>query len=130
MECRYFAESDYDNIVKWWKFWRFPAPSLEMLSSIGIIVSLDDVDIACGWLYTTNSAMCHVEFIVSNPDVKDRDIREEAILGLINELCISSKELGYKFAYTTLVNKNLQNKFKDCGFLEGSVNCTEYVKIL
>jgi hypothetical protein len=130
MECRYFEAEDYDNIVKWWNFWRFPAPSLEMLSSIGIIVSLDGVDIVCGWLYTTNSAMAHVEFIVSNPEVRDRDVRAAAIIGLINELCISAKELGYKYAYTTLVNKNLQNKFKDYGFLEGSVNCTEYVKIL
>jgi len=130
MECRYFADSDYDNIIKWWNFWRFPAPSLDMLSSIGIIVSLDDVDIACGWLYTTNSSMAHVEFIVSNPDVRDKDIRTEAINGLIDELCISAKELGYRFAYTSLTNKNLQNKLKDCGFLEGSVNCTEYVKIL
>lgn len=130
MDCRYFTDSDYKNIVKWWNFWRFPAPTLEMLSDIGIIVSLDGVDIACGWLYTTNSAMCHVEFIVSNPEVRDRDIRTVAINGLIDEICISSKELGYKFAYTTLTNKNLENKFMDCGFIKGSVNCTEYIKIL
>jgi len=130
MECRYFADSDYDNIVKWWKFWRFPAPSLSMLSDVGIIVSEGDVDIACGWLYVTNSSMCLVEFIVSNPEVRDKDLRHLAITGLINELTLSAIELGYEYAYTSLTNKNLQNKYKDCGFLEGSINCTEYIKKL
>lgn len=130
MEFRYFTEEDYPKLVEWWKFWRFPAPGLDNLSDIGIICSIDGIDVCCGWLYITNSNMCLIEFIISNPSVRDNGIRSTAIMGVIDELSISAKEMGYQIAYTTLTNKNLQKKYMDCGFVEGSVNCNEYIKIL
>ena len=130
IEFRYFEEKDYQQMVEWWKFWRFPAPSLANLSDIGIICSIDGTDACCGWLYITNSNMCLIEFIISNPNIRDNDKRSVAITGVIDELSESAKDLGYQFAYTTLTNKNLQKKYMDCGFIEGSINSNEYIKIL
>jgi len=130
MVSRYFEAKDYENLLKWWKFWRFPAPSLNSLPTTGMIVNLNGVDAVCGFIYLTNSNMCWLEFIVSNPDVKNKEDREMCINECINRLCDLAKEMGYVFVYTSLKNENLQNKYLSCGFLEASSGCKEYIKIL
>lgn len=131
MEFRHLdKEKDYEELTKWWKFWRFPIPHIDSLPDTGIMISVDGVDVVCGFLYLTNSNMCWIEFIVSNPEVKEKQLRKDCISICIDGLCTLSRHLGYKIAYTSLKNQNLQNKFLECGFLEGSTNCNEYIKVL
>lgn len=130
MNCRYFEASDYEKLVEWWRFWRFPAPSLVNLPTTGMIVNLNGIDAVCGFIYLTNSNMCWLEFIVSNPDLKNKKDREDCINECINKLCNLAKEMGYGFVYTSLKNQNLQNKYMACGFIEASTNCNEYIKVL
>lgn len=130
MEFRYIEQSDYEMLVDWWKFWRFPAPPIEMLPDSGVIVNKDGVDICAGFIYFTNSKTCWIEFIVSNPNVKQKEDRREAIANVIEVLCSIGKNNGYTIAYTSLKNESLQNKYLECGFIEGSKNCNEYIKRL
>jgi hypothetical protein len=130
MEFRYIEQSDYETLVDWWKFWKFPAPPIEMLPDSGVIVNKDGVDICAGFIYFTNSKTCWIEFIVSNPNVRQKEDRREAIISLIDILCSIGKNNGYTIAYTSLKNQSLQNKYLECGFIEGSKNCNEYIKRL
>jgi hypothetical protein len=130
MEFRYIEQSDYEMLVDWWKFWKFPAPPIEMLPDSGVIVNKDGVDICAGFIYFTNSKTCWIEFIVSNPNVRQKEDRREAITNVIDVLCSIGKNNGYTIAYTSLKNENLQNKYLQCGFIEGSKNCNEYIKRL
>jgi len=130
MEFRYIEQSDYEMLVDWWKFWKFPAPPIEMLPDSGVIVNKDGVDICAGFIYFTNSKTCWIEFIVSNPNVRQKEDRREAITNVIDVLCSIGKNNGYTIAYTSLKNESLQNKYLQCGFIEGSKNCNEYIKRL
>lgn len=130
MEFRYIEQSDYNTLVDWWKFWKFPAPPIEMLPDSGVIVNKDGVDICAGFIYFTNSKTCWIEFIVSNPNVRQKEDRREAITKVIDVLCSIGKNNGYTIAYTSLKNESLQNKYLECGFIEGSKNCNEYIKRL
>lgn len=130
MEFRYIEESDYEMLVDWWKFWKFPAPPIEMLPDSGVIVNKNGVDICAGFIYFTNSKTCWIEFIVSNPNVRQKEDRREAITNVIDILCSIGKNNGYTIAYTSLKNESLQNKYLECGFIEGSKNCNEYIKRL
>lgn len=130
MEFRYIEQSDYEMLVGWWKFWKFPAPPIEMLPDSGVIVNKDGVDICAGFIYFTNSKTCWIEFIVSNPNVRQKEDRREAITNVIDVLCLIGKNNGYTIAYTSLKNESLQNKYLECGFVEGSKNCNEYIKRL
>lgn len=130
MEFRYIEQSDYEMLVDWWKFWKFPAPPIEMLPDSGVIVNKDGIDICAGFIYFTNSKTCWIEFIVSNPNVRQKEDRREAITNVIDILCSIGKNNGYTIAYTSLKNESLQNKYLECGFVEGSKNCNEYVKRL
>lgn len=130
MEFRYIEQSDYEMLVDWWKFWKFPAPPIEMLPDSGVIVNKNGVDICAGFIYFTNSKTCWIEFIVSNPNVRQKEDRREAIINVIDILCSIGKNNGYTIAYTSLKNESLQNKYLECGFVEGSKNCNEYIKRL
>jgi hypothetical protein len=130
MDFRYIEQSDYETLVDWWKFWKFPAPPIEMLPDSGVIVNKNGVDICAGFIYFTNSKTCWIEFIVSNPNVRQKEDRREAIISLIDILCSIGKNNGYTIAYTSLKNQSLQNKYLECGFIEGSKNCNEYIKRL
>ena len=130
MNYRLVTESDYQTLCEWWSFWRFPAPDWELLSTTGVLVFDDEGLICVGFLYGTNSKISWIEFIVSNPNVKDKTKRKEAINFLIDTMCLTAKASGFSVVFSSLKNQNLINKYKDCGFIEGSNNCVELIKKL
>lgn len=134
MESRYLKNEDYDNtLVDWWKGWRWTPPSRDMLPENGcggIMISQDGVDICAGFIYMTNSKTAWIEYIISNPEYKERKYRNEAIELVISVLSLIAKDKGFKYAYTSLKNKHLIKKYNNCGFLTGDSNCQEMIKIL
>lgn len=132
METRWLNDYDYDTLVEWWKWFRFAPPpkvTLPENGKCGIMVTKDGVEVCAGFLYFTNSNMCWMEYIVSNPNVKDKATRDECIKFLINGLSYLSEVNGYSIIYTSVKNQNLINKYLSCGFIKGSDNCTEMIKI-
>ena len=95
----------------------------------GIMLSKEGITICAGFVYYTNSKMCWIEFVVSNPDYRESD-RKEALVSLINELGEIAKSQGYKVAYTNLKNASLINHFSDCQYIKGSTDTTEMIKVL
>lgn len=49
------------------------------------MLSKDGINICAGFIYYTNSKMCWIEFVVSNPNYRESD-RKEALVSLIHEL--------------------------------------------
>ena len=135
MDIRIAKHTDYETLKDWWGFWRFPSPSIPSLpqyeqgSFNGLIASHNGKDLAAGFLYETNSAMCWIEYIVTNPKTSSEE-REEAILKVLEELSSSARELGYLAIFSSLKNENLINKYKKIGFIEGTKGTTELIKIL
>tara|TARA_R110000823_G_scaffold124201_7_gene250597 strand:+ start:2313 stop:2732 length:420 start_codon:yes stop_codon:yes gene_type:complete len=130
LKFRPLNKEDYKTLCKWWKWWRWTPVEQESLPNNGtggFMVYNDNVEICAGFIYTTNSNLCHIEWLVSNYEVKDKKIRTEAVELLINTLIALGKNLGYKIAFTYLLNKNLENKFKNCGFVHSS-NPVELIK--
>ena len=133
MQYRLTTIEDYPELVTWWKWFRFEPPTIEMLPNKlkdGIIISQNGSNICSGFLYRTPSNMCWLEFIVSNPNVKDRELRKEALSLLIDVISQLAKKMGFSIVYSSLKNESLINHYLDNGFVKGSLNCTEMIKIL
>ena len=131
-DIRLLTEADYPQLVEWWKWHRFPPPAQEMLpdnGTCGIMLSKNGVNVCVGFVYFTNSKMCWIEFIVSNPNYRESD-RKESIKVLINSLSELANQHGFKVAYTNLKNTSLVNHFADCGYVAGSKETTEMIKFL
>ena len=110
LNIRKLKESDWDILVKWWDSWpKWQNPPKEFLPNNGtggLMVYKDDALIVAGFLYFTNSSGVLLEWIVSNPEYRDKD-RKQAIELLINGAENVSKKLGYKYMFTIGRNKHL-----------------------
>ena len=128
------TKNDYPTLCEYWKWFRFPAPPLEMLPNDGedgIVVSFGNEIVCAGFLYATSSkSLFWCEFIVSNPKVKDRKVRKQAIKLLINSISELAKQMGAKAIFTSLKNENLLQHYKDCGYTVNTTTAIEMTKIL
>lgn len=129
IKARWLNETDYKQLLNWWKWWRFPAPPAEALPENGlggIMISKEDVDICAGFLYLTNSKLAWLEFVVSNPDYKEMD-RQEAVVILIQELTLIAKNKGCISVFISIKNENLIKHFEKAGYLKSSSGTTEMI---
>jgi hypothetical protein len=128
-EYRMLKDSDYDELCKWWKWFRFPAPPKDYLPEDGkggIMISKNGVNICAGFLFLNNSKIAWCEYLVSNPQYREED-RKEAIEAVIFQLCGIAKGKGYKAVFTSLKSESLINRYESVGFTKGSANTTEMV---
>ena len=133
LDLRLTHKKDYEELVTWWKWFRFEPPAIDLLPNNmkdGIMITLGDQNICAGFVYRTTSGFCWVEFIVSNPLIKDRKVRKDALTLLIDSLSVFAKKTGAKVIYTSLKNESLINHYKSCGYVLGSKGCQEMIKIL
>lgn len=129
---RYLTESDYQMLVEWWEWFRFPAPKINMLPQNGLggvmIVNEEGINVCAGFLYFTNSDFCIVEYVVSNPEYRDKN-RKEAIRMLIERLGeVAKEQKGSGLLFTSVKNENLVNRFLEADYSDGG-KATELIKI-
>lgn len=131
LTVRTLTETDYDDIlVGWWRDWKWTAPTKDFLPNIGIIVYDEDTPVCAGYVYTTNSSVCWVDWIISNFNYKDRKKRKEALTLLVNTLTTMSTYYNSKYCYALIKNKSLINIYKELGYIEGDSYTSEMIKIL
>ena len=129
---RPLQDEDYETMCEWWRWRRWTPVGKEMLpdnGTGGIMIQDGEVNICAGFLYTTNSSLCKIEWIISNYKVKDKLVRQKAINLLIETLSNKAKDLGFKIAFTYLLNENLIDKYKNCGFIK-TTKLVEMIKKL
>ena len=118
LSLRALKESDYEDMSSWWKWWRWPEVSKDTLPMNGIgglMVYKDDVLIAAGFLYLSNSKVAWLDWIVSNPHYRQSD-RKDALEILIMGLEDVAKSQGYSIIISIARNKSLINIHEQLGY--------------
>ena len=118
LQVRNLKKDDYDYIAKWWKWWRWKVIPRKMLPEnglSGLMVEKDGVRIVSGFIYMTNSTAAILEFIVSNPDYKEKD-RKQAIELLIDTAEEFCKRLGCDHMFSIRRNKHLIKTHEKLGW--------------
>ena len=118
LQVRNLKKDDYDYIAKWWKWWRWKFIPKEMLPEnglSGLMVEKDGVRIVSGFIYMTNSTGAMLEFIVSNPDYKEKDRKQaiELLISTAEEFC---KGLGCDYMFSIGRNKHLIETHEKLGW--------------
>ena len=129
---RPLREEDYEIICGWWKWWKWPIIPKKILpdnGKSGFIVEKNNIPIVCGFLYTTNSAVILLEWIVSNPKYKEKD-RKEAIELLINSAEASCKNMGITYMFSIGRSKNLMKTHEKLGWQVDKKPSYEIIKNL
>ena len=131
LTIRGLNETDYDNIlVGWWKDWGWEAPAKDFLPNSGFIVYDGDVPICAGFMYTTNSSVAWVDWIISSKTYNVKPTRKEAIKLLISALTELCKQVGYKYTYALIKHPSLIEIYEGCGYIKGDNYTTEMIKLL
>lgn len=128
MTIRPIQDGDYENIlIKWWEDWGFPhPPPMIMLPHTGFIAYDGEIPVAACFVYTTNSKVAWLTWLVSNKNYREKPNRRIIINSLIEAVCEWAKSMGYNIIYT-VTNKS-HAVFKDAGFIETSKNAHELIK--
>jgi hypothetical protein len=80
------------------------------------ITDENGIDICVGFLYETNSGIAWIEFIVSNPEIKNAEIRSQGRKELIRYLTLLAENKGFKVVFSSLANEQLINEFHENGY--------------
>lgn len=93
MECRKFVTKDFTELAAWGKSWGANYDQAQFPKT-GFIVP----GVAAYFLYSTDSKVCWLENLVSNPLVT-RDQRDRALDLLTRALVQAAKTAGFTVAY-------------------------------
>ena len=114
---RRLQHDDYDTIVKWWESWPDWEPLARNLlpenGTGGIIIERNGNPIVAGFLYGTNSKIAWMEWIVGNPEERNKS---EAIELLISSLEEWAVEGGFEVILSIGRSKSLIDKHKKLGY--------------
>lgn len=114
---RRLQHDDYKTIVKWWESWPDWVPLARNLlpenGTGGIMIERDGNPIVAGFLYGTNSKIAWMEWIVGNPEERNKS---EAIELLISSLEEWAVEGGFEVILSIGRSKSLIDKHKKLGY--------------
>jgi len=126
-------ETDYDEfLVEWWESWGWQPPKRDFLpdnGTGGVCVFEDTTPICAGFLYTTNSGVAWVDWVVSNREYRKKPQRQQAIGLLVETLTNIAKRTGHKYIYALIKHRGLIETYKSLGYIEGDSYTTEMIKV-
>jgi len=130
--ARKLTDNDYELLVSWWKWWRWtPIPKnfLPDNGTGGIMIEKDNTPVVAGFIYYTNSDAVVVEWIISNPDYKDKN-RKQAVEVLLNTIEKVCKKQGKQYMFSIGRGKELVETHKKLGWVVDEKPSYEIVKII
>ena len=130
LKVRALQESDWDTLQSWWKWWRWPEVTKETLPMNGVgglMVYKNDIPVVVGFLYLTNSKIAWIDWIISNPEYKEKD-RKQSIELLIDSLEEVAKQQNYEIIFSVTRNKHLIDTHKKLGYTVDSKSSYEISK--
>ena len=135
LSIRTLKESDYqDHLVGWWKDWGMSPVPKDFLPDDGmggLMVTDGDDNVCAGFMYSTNSKIAWVDWIISNKGYRKKPQRTEAIRILINSLTNIASASGYIYSYALVKNSsNLVKTYVDLGYAKTCVYTNELIKKL
>lgn len=123
---RFQIEKHYETVCGWWTAQKWPCVPLAHLPKTGVIVTLDGAPAAAAWLYRTDSAICWLEFIVADPEVR-RERRAAILSVLLSSLKLIAETMGYQTIFTSGKNVSLGERLKLQGFQPTDEGVTQYI---
>ena len=132
LNIRRLRESDWESLINWWKWWKWdPLPKKYMPDNGlgGLMVEKNDIPIVAGFIYFTNSKGALLEWIVSNPEYKEKD-RKEAVELLIMGAEQVCKAQGLEYMFTIGRNKHLIEIHKKLNWSVDDSPSYEIIKII
>jgi hypothetical protein len=119
LNIRKLNENDWETLCSWWEQWPnwVPVPKhmLPENGTGGFMVEKNNKPIVAGFLYTTNSKVAWVEWVVSDPTYRESD-RKEALELLIKGIENVAKNSGFQVILSIGRSRGLIEVHKKLGY--------------
>jgi len=129
LNVRLLRDKDYETIVSWWKWWKWPVLPKQSLPPTGLMVEKGDTSIVSCYIYITNSTGALLEWVVSNPEYREKD-RKQAIELLLVAAEKMLKDQGVTYIFSIGRNKHLIETHKKLGWIVDNKTSTEMTKTI
>ena len=133
LNIRRLKEEDWVILTEWWSAWsEWVTPSKEFLPDNGkggLMVEKNGEPVIAGFLYLTNSKAVLLEWIISDPEYRDKD-RKNALELLITGAENVCKDLGYKYMFSIGRNKQLIETHEKLGWQVDKKPSYEIIKVI
>lgn len=118
-------ETDYEELVRWWKSHGWDALPNEDLPDTGFIAN--DTAFACLYI-DIHGRFAMLEWLVTNPDSSARQCLKSIneVLDRCLDMC---REIGVKRVYSVLKNENLEKLYQKHGFIKGDTQVCDMIWI-
>jgi hypothetical protein len=104
---------DYETLNKWLIGHNKPVLSRDLYSDSGFMIN----ELVAGFLYKTNSSICLVENIISDPS-SEKNERRRAINTVFETIVKEAKNLNFKMIFTAVELNSLHKNLIDIGFID------------
>ncbi len=119
LKARLLIDDDWETLCSWWEKWpKWVNPPKSFLPDNGkggFMVTKGDKNICAGFIYLTNSDAALLEWIVSNPEYREKD-RKQALELLITTAENACKQLGKVHMFSIGRNKHLIKTHEKLGW--------------
>ena len=119
LNIRRLTEKDWSVLPTWWEQWPdWKTPARDFLPENGLgglMVEKEGKPIIAGFIYTTNSKVVLLEWIISDPNYRDND-RQHALELLIDGAENVCKAQGFKYVFFVGKHNKLINTFEKLGW--------------
>lgn len=120
---RFKTEEHLSSIEAWGKAKSFPVPPPQFIPEFGLVAFTDGQMTACGFLYTTTTAIAWIEWIFGNPELPF-EVRGEGIKLVIEGLKEEARRQGFQIIFSATHSKRLIEKYEETGFFKTDENVT------
>ena len=118
-------EKDWEEISHWYRGHGWDQMDPLILPELGFVVP----GYACAWLYQSDSLICWLEWLVTNPKA-DKKKNFQALEKIYDEAILRSKELGFTTIFSSFNHKSLIRLAEKKGFKVTENNMTNLVRSL
>lgn len=109
---KFDISKDFIIIQEWFRSWRLAVPEMASLPKHGFI----DDNHAAGFLVSTDTNICYLDFFISNPDLS-KDSRDPILDKIVVELMILADQLGFKYIKFETNNLSIAERGLEKGFM-------------
>lgn len=112
------------EVYKWAEARNFPMPEVSLLPETLIMIYHNNRPSCCGFLYRTDSGVCWLAWVISNPDTTKEE-RETSLSVLFSCAKISASTMGFEALFTMSGHEGLKKKLES-HFVVGDQNAANY----
>lgn len=101
---------------EWWAEHGWTPMPVNSLPPTAALASWDGKPVCMGWLYLTDSDFAIMEWIISDPKEKRKDVRAQCLDAIVLELLERARAAGRPLITTNIKHPKLLERLKKLGF--------------